>query len=75
MIYTIAFDPEKKQPGCVLLQKAMGASIPNNVLLKYFDTHDWLLAPTPGLTLFPLESEEQLVSLSWITKNREGADG
>lgn len=70
MIYSIAFDPEKKQPGCVLLQAAMGATIPNRVLTEYFNPGDWLTNPT-GLVVLPIESEEQLKSLSWITKHRK----
>ena len=70
MIYSIAFSLEKKQPGCVLLQVAMGATIPNSVLTKYFNPDDWLTNPT-GLVVLPIESEEQLKSLSWITKHRK----
>jgi hypothetical protein len=70
LICTIAYDPKLKRPGCVLIQSAI-ASISNDLLNKYFDVEDWLTAPTPDMGTFPIESEEQLRSLSFITKNRK----
>ena len=60
----IAYDTKLFQPGCVLLQAAMGG---DPALCHEFDTQDWLLAPTPDLKVYPV-TDEQLKSLIRMTK-------
>lgn len=69
--YTIAYDCERKQPGCVLIQAAMSATIPNYVLMKHFDTSDWLLTPTDDMAVYPI-TDDQLPILAAKTRNRDG---
>jgi hypothetical protein len=52
----IAYDPSLKRPGCVLLQGALGGNIPDFPLLFPPDT--WLLAPTPGMALYPVSPQQ-----------------
>ncbi len=63
----IVYDVTLMQPGCVLLQAALGGSVPNERFAKLFDTGSWLLAPTPDMACYPV-TEEQLERLSVMTK-------
>ncbi len=61
--YSIAYDCDLRRPGCVLLQAAMGGTVPTNLFGALFDAANWIIAPTPGLKLYPV-SENQLRLLS-----------
>jgi len=52
--YTIVYDCDLKRPGCALLQASMGATISNEKLAQL---DNWLLFPTDGLKLYPLNEE------------------
>jgi len=45
-LYTLIYDKELMQPGCVLLQ-AFGGCVPDFGFL--FSSETWLLHPTPGM--------------------------
>jgi hypothetical protein len=63
----IVYDVTLMQPGCVLLQAALGGTVPRERFAQLFDTSSWLVAPTPDLQLYPV-TEEQLEKLSTMTK-------
>lgn len=71
MLCTLAYDTKLHRPGCVLVQAAAGATITNDLLGKYFDVDDWLLCTTPDMKVYPIEDEQQLKNLAFITKHRE----
>ena len=60
---TIAFSVEKRRPGCVLLQAAMGGHLPPGRFLSLFPTETWLLAPTDDMRTYRV-TEGQLEQLS-----------
>lgn len=64
--YIVAFDVEKFQPGCVLIQAMYGAS---GSIANLFDTDKWLLSPTPKMRPYKITGKElkQLVEL--VNKN------
>jgi hypothetical protein len=59
----IAFDCDLRRPGCVLLQAGMGG---DTRFIHLFPTETWLLAPTPGLRLYPVNEDQiqQLVDMA-----------
>jgi hypothetical protein len=61
----IVFDVKKMQPGCVLLQAAMGGD--TALFNKYFGGRSdlWLVAPTPDMKRYQTTEEEleKLVSM------------
>lgn len=61
----IAYDPDLKRPGCVILAAAMGTDLQ---LPQLFPVESWLLAPTPGMLRLPIDSDEQLQALVRITE-------
>lgn len=65
MTWTIAFDPEQRLCGCVLIQATMGATIPDAKI----DALPWALAPTPGMRLFRVD-EDQLAKLHVLCEAR-----
>ena len=52
--WTIAFDCELRRPGCVLIQASFGATVPMNRFHHAFPPETWLLAPTPGMKVYPV---------------------
>jgi hypothetical protein len=65
--YVIAYDVERMQPGCVLLQALMGGTVPSFSAL--FDPSTWLLAPTPAMRPYEVD-EAQLERLASLSKTR-----
>jgi hypothetical protein len=60
---TIAFDTERRRPGCILIQALMGASVgldpaARNRFLLEFDSGTWLLDMTPGMRLYQIDAEQ-----------------
>ena len=64
---TIAYDIKLKRPACVLVQAGMGATVD---VTEHFEVEDWLLSPTPDMSLYPVTAE-QLEQLKVITAQRE----
>lgn len=60
----IVYDMTLRRPGCVLLQ-AMGGTVPD--FAKRFPSESWLVAPTAGMKLYEVTTE-QLESLLAITE-------
>jgi hypothetical protein len=52
----IAYDPVRKRPGCILIQAAMGGTVPD--FSQRFPTESWLLAPTKDMKLLPVTQEQ-----------------
>lgn len=63
----IVYDITTMQPGCVLLQAALGGTVPNTRFQQLFPSEHWLIAPTPNMACYPV-TEEQLEKLSAMTK-------
>lgn len=63
----IVFDPKLRRPGCVILQAALGGTVPTEKLHQLFSPDSWILHPTPGLGCFDV-TDEQLEQLSTMTK-------
>jgi hypothetical protein len=61
--YRIAYDCDLRKVGCVLLQAALGGTVPNDLFHRYFSPESWLLAPTPNLKCYPV-TEAQLSILA-----------
>lgn len=56
----IAFDFTSMRPGCVLLQTVYGGYVSNGQNpASDFPAEHWLLAPTPDLGLYTIDTEEQ----------------
>lgn len=56
----IAFDFNLMQPGCVLLQVAMGGYMKNGGNpANDFPTESWLVAPTKDMKLYSIDTEER----------------
>ncbi len=55
----IAFDVELVQPGCAIIQAAMGGTLG---IANKFNSEDWLVVPTSGMKLYEV-TEEQLIFL------------
>lgn len=66
----IVYDITLMQPGCVLLQAALGGTVPNEKFARLFDARSWLLAPTLDLQTYDV-TEEQLEKLSKMTHSVE----
>jgi len=64
---TVAYNKEDKKIGCVLLQPAMGATLPSGVVSSLFDTDSWELSPVK-LKLYTLHNQEQFDLMVKITK-------
>ena len=60
----IAFDIKLMKPACVLVAAGLGADFR---LAHRFDTNDWLLSPTPDMSVYEI-TEEQLRQLIQKTK-------
>jgi hypothetical protein len=61
---TIAYDTTLKRPGCVVVQRGLGATISNEDLHRM---EGWLTAPTPDMKVYEVTSE-QIEKLVEITK-------
>lgn len=59
----IAFDTKLRRPGCVLVQAALGASVPGTLFQLHFPHETWLTSPTDDMRVYPV-TEEQLGKLS-----------
>jgi hypothetical protein len=68
--FAIVYDVDERRPGCVLLQAALGGTVPPSRFGELFDAADWLLAPTPGMKLYRV-TEEQLAYVAAKTKLRD----
>ena len=53
----IAFDIELMKPGCALLQAAMGGT---EGIANYFDSRDWIIAPTKGMKIYEVDKAQLL---------------
>ncbi len=62
----IAYDPELRRPGCVLIQAMLGGCSTED-LMTHFDDCDWILGPTPGMDVYRV-TDEQLAKLGEITR-------
>ena len=51
--YRIVFSPKECRPGCVLLQAAMGGTVPSFESL--FPAETWLIAPTDDMAAYPAD--------------------
>jgi hypothetical protein len=51
----VAFDLNEMKPGCALVQTALGAT---HGIASRFDPAHWLLAPTPGMKVYPLTAAQ-----------------
>ena len=60
----IAYDISEMRPGCALIQVGMSAT---TGIASHFDTRHWLLAPTPGMSVYPV-TPEQLKRLVEMTE-------
>lgn len=52
---TIAFNVEKRRPGCVNLQAVFGGTVPE--FSRHFDNKTWLLSPE-GIKLYRVTREQ-----------------
>ena len=66
-----AYDMDLMRPGCVLLQAAMGGSVP---AANRFPTESWLTHLTPGMRLYSIPAGEldKGVAYAWV-QLRNGA--
>lgn len=62
----IAYDIELMRPACVIVAASMGA---DSDLAHWFDTQDWLLAPTPNMKVYPV-TEDQVDQLVVMTREK-----
>jgi hypothetical protein len=65
-MYTIVFSVEKKRPGCVLLQAALGGTSQYKLFIELFPHETWLTG-LEGMALYEV-TEEQLRKLSLMAK-------
>lgn len=63
----IAYDISEMKPGCVIIQAAMGCD-PD--VSHEFHTDHWLVSPSTGMKVYPLESQEQLDKLVEMTNRK-----
>lgn len=61
--YRIAYDVDRCKVGCVLIQAALGCTVPSGLFYKYFGTGEaWTVAAT-GCQVYPIR-ESQLPHLA-----------
>ncbi len=65
----IAFDVKLLRPGCAIVQRALGADIPSDVLEFHFPAETWLKSPTDDMNVYPV-TDEQLAKLSVMASNQ-----
>jgi hypothetical protein len=61
---TIAYDTDLRRPGCAIVQRALGATVPNDDLHRM---NGWLTSPTPNMRVLPVASLDQFDQLVLIT--------
>ncbi len=66
--YALVYDVELRRPGCVLLQAALGGTVPPARFSELFDASNWILGPTPGLRLYRVTDAELVVVASKTEK-------
>lgn len=64
--YRIAFDVERRRPGCVLLQAAMGGTVPGSMFYDLFPAETWLVGV--GTLKCYVVTPEQLAQLAEIAR-------
>ena len=57
-MYVLVYDIELCRPGCVLLQTALGGTVPNELFIKLFPAESWLLAPTSAMQTYSTTPEQ-----------------
>lgn len=69
--YSIAFSIKYKRPGCILLQAALGSTVPNKLFYDLFPAEVWIAGGEPecpggmaDVRLFGPMTLDQLKSLS-----------
>ena len=56
--YLIAYDVERRKVGCVLIQAALGGTVPRDIYLDYFgDTAGWTVDAT-GCVVYPIRRSQ-----------------
>lgn len=65
---TIAYNMKDKKIGCVLLQPAMGATLPSRVITNIFDTDCWELSSSK-LKLYNIRSQQEFDFMVELTKD------
>ncbi len=63
----IAFDTRLRRPGCVLVQAALGASVPGDLFQRHIPCETWLVSPTDDMQVYPV-TEGQLAQLSVMAR-------
>ena len=53
--YRIVFSPKERRPGCVLLQVAMGGTVPRTKFEDLFWAETWLVSPTDDMHAYPAD--------------------
>lgn len=48
----IAFSTVLRRPGCVIVQAALGGTVPNDLFEKYFPAETWLTSPTDDMQVY-----------------------
>jgi hypothetical protein len=66
--YALVYDVELKQPGCVLLQAALGGTVPSDLFSELFPAETWLLAPTDKMTVYRTTREQLFIVASKTNK-------
>lgn len=64
--YRLAFNIEKRRPGCVLIQAAMGGDVPDALFYDLFPAETWEVGAS-GMQVFE-STEEQLRQASRIAR-------
>ena len=64
----IVFSPSKRRPGCILLQVALGGTVPNEEFYRFFPSETWLVAPTDDMAAYPIDEIDTLEKLSAIAR-------
>jgi len=53
----LVFSMKERRPGCVLLQGAMGGTVPGELFQRLFPVETWLLAPTDDMTPYMVDED------------------
>lgn len=69
MTYSLVYDVTLRRPGCVLLQAAMGGTVPNETFEMLFPAETWLTAPTKDMKAYTTTPEQlEIVSRKTVFK-------
>lgn len=63
-MYTIAYDVERRRPACVLIQRALGASVPTETLARM---NEWVVGDIEGMQLYKIKTTQEEEALVAIT--------